>query len=78
MNHLSPQCAVIMDHLLRGGSLTALEATRPPFNTTCLHKRLSEIAATGVIIDDEWETDGKKRWKRYSYKSNQLRLRLVG
>ena len=71
---MSPQCKAIFDHLLRGGTLTALEATRPPFNTTCLHKRLSEIEATGITIDSEWETNGQKRYKRYSYKSNQLRL----
>lgn len=71
---LSPQCTEIFNHLLRGGTLTALEATRPPFNTTCLHKRLSEIKATGVSIDDVWEADGVKRWKRYSYKLGQLRL----
>lgn len=74
---LSPQNQTIFDFLLRGGTLTALEATRPPFNTTCLHKRLSEIEKTGVVIDSEWEGNGKKKWKRYSYHSNQLRLRLV-
>lgn len=74
MNKLSPQCQCIMDHLLRGGTLTAMEAMYQPFGTTCLAKRISEIEKTGVIIDKEWETNGKKRWYRYSYHSAQLRL----
>ena len=71
---LSPQCQTIFDHLLRGGTLTAGEAFAQPFGTTCLAKRISEIEQTGVIIDKTWETDGHKRWYRYSYHSAQLRL----
>ena len=71
---MSPQCQTIFDYLLRGGTLTALEAVQQPFGTTCLAKRISEIEATGVTIDKEWETNGKKRWYRYSYHSMQLRL----
>ena len=71
---LSPQNQTIFDHLLRGGTLTALQAVEQPFGTTCLAKRISEIERTGVHIDKDWETNGKKRWLRYSYHSAQLRM----
>lgn len=74
LGHLSPQCETILSHLIAGGTLTALSAVEQPFGTTCLAKRISEIERTGVEIDKTWETNGKKRWLRYSYHLAQLRL----
>lgn len=67
LGHLSPQCETILSHLIAGGTLTALSAVEQPFGTTCLAKRISEIERTGISIGKDWETDGVKRWKRYSF-----------
>ena len=70
---MSPTCKRIFDHLLRGGSISTLEAMQN-FGCCRLSERIREIEATGIQIDRERVRIGKKHYTRYSYHSNQLRL----
>ena len=70
---MSPQCKAIFDHLLRGGTISTLEAMRD-FGCCRLSERVREIEATGIVIDRERVTVGKKHYTRYGYHSRQLRL----
>lgn len=74
---LSPQCQTIFDYLLRGNSISTLEAMLD-FGCCRLSERIREIEATGIQIDRERVKQNGKTFVRYSYHSNQLRLRLVG
>lgn len=73
MQKLSPQCKAIFDHLLRGGTISTLEAMRD-FGCCRLSERIREIEATGIQIDRERVKLGKKHYTRYGYHSQQLRL----
>lgn len=66
LTHMSPQCKAIFDHLLRGGSISTLEAMRD-FGCCRLSERIREIETTGIIIDRERVKIGKKHYMRYSY-----------
>ena len=73
MNHLSPQNQTIFDYLLRGGSISTMEAMRD-FGCCRLSERIREIEATGIQIDRERIKQNGKHYTRYSYHSRQLRL----
>ena len=70
---MSPQCKAIFDHLLRGGTISTLEAMRD-FGCCRLSERIREIEVTGIQIDRERIKLGKKHYTRYGYHSQQLRL----
>lgn len=70
---MSPQCEAIFNHLLRGGSISTMEAMHD-FGCCRLSERIREISATGIEIDKEWVKVGKKHYVRYSYHSQQMRL----
>ena len=64
--NLSPQCTQIFNHLLRGGSISTMEAMRD-FGCCRLSERIREIEATGIVIDRERVKIGRKTYTRYSY-----------
>lgn len=64
--NLSPQCTQIFNHLLRGGTISTMEAMRD-FGCCRLSERIREIEATGIVIDRERVKIGKKHYTRYSY-----------
>lgn len=68
---MSPQCKTIFDHLLRGYSISTLEAMRD-FGCCRLSERIREIEATGIQIDRERVKIGRKHYTRYSYHSRRL------
>lgn len=71
--NLSPQCKQILDHLLRGGTISTLEAMRD-FGCCRLSERVRELEATGIVIDRERERVGKKTYTRYSYHKTTIQL----
>lgn len=73
MDKLSPQCRAIFEFLLRGNSISTMEAMRD-FGCCRLSERIREIEATGIQIEHEWVKQNGKRFVRYSYHSRQLRL----
>lgn len=73
MHSLSPQCKAIFEHLLRGGSISTMEAMRD-FGCCRLSERIREIESTGIEIDRERIKQNGKHFVRYSYHSMQLRL----
>lgn len=73
MKPLSPQCTALFNHMLRGGSVSTLEAMRD-FGCCRLSERIREIEATGIQIDRERVKQNGKHYTRYSYHSRQLRL----
>lgn len=70
---MSPQCKAIFDHLLRGGTISTLEAMRD-FGCCRLSERIRELERTGIVIDRERVKQNGKTYTRYSYHSQQLRL----
>ena len=63
---LSPQCQTIFDHLLRGGTISTMEAMRD-FGCCRLSERIRELESTGIVIDRERVKIGRKTYTRYSY-----------
>lgn len=74
---MSPQCQTIFDHLLRGGTISTMEAMRD-FGCCRLSERCREIEATGIKLTRTRVKIGKKWFVRYSYYSNPEQLKLVG
>jgi hypothetical protein len=65
MNVTDSQKSEILAHLKAGESLTARECSRL-FDCDRLAARIKEIRDDGHAVDMTWETDGTKRWGRYS------------
>jgi len=61
------QTETILAHLQAGGSITPIDALRE-FGCFRLAARIKEIRAAGFDVDMDLETDGEKRWARYSLK----------
>lgn len=74
---MSPQCEAIFNHLLRGGTISTLEAMRD-FGCCRLSERIAELERTGINITHTWVKVGKKRFMRYSYHAQPQQLKLVG
>lgn len=65
------QMITILTHLKQYGSITSKQAIETYWIT-----RLSEYIRAlrrdmGWVIDDVWETNGDKRWKRYFFYPNK-------
>lgn len=59
------QSAEILRHLQSGRSISPLEALRK-FGSLRLGARIWDLKQAGHDIQRQWETDGQKRWARYS------------
>lgn len=59
------QSAEILRHLQRGRSISPLEALRK-FGSLRLGARIWDLKQEGHDIVRQWETDGEKRYARYS------------
>ena len=54
----------VLQWLEQGKSITPLVALRE-FGALRLGARIYELRRRGYRIDNQWETDGRKRWARY-------------
>lgn len=61
----SQQAHDILRHLQAGKSITPLEALHL-FGCLRLGARIFDLRDAGYPIQTQWETDGAKRWARYS------------
>jgi len=61
------QTETILAHLQSGGSITPIDALRD-YGCFRLAARIKEIRDEGHPVEMVWETDGEKRWARYSLK----------
>jgi galactose mutarotase-like enzyme len=59
------QTAQILDHLQRGKVISPLDALHR-FGCMRLGARIWDLRQQGHPILKEWETDGHKKWARYS------------
>jgi hypothetical protein len=59
------QTAQILDHLKKGRVITPLKALHR-FGCLRLAARIKDLRNDGHPILKEWETDGHKKWARYS------------
>ncbi|TXD96533.1 hypothetical protein ES754_10370 [Psychrobacter frigidicola] len=55
---------IIHNHMLGGKTISTMEAFTQ-YGITCFLQRISELRATGVIIQDETVKQNGKRFKRY-------------
>ena len=55
---------IIHNHMLEGKTISTMEAFAQ-YGITCFLQRISELRATGVIIQDETVKQNGKRFKRY-------------
>lgn len=55
---------IILNHMLAGQSISNMEAY-DLYKMTCFLRRISELRAAGVIIQDEFVEQNGKRFKRY-------------
>jgi hypothetical protein len=61
------QTETILAHLQAGGSITPIDALRE-FGCFRLAARIKDIRDEGHDVQTLWETDGTKKWARYSLK----------
>lgn len=63
----SSQNALILTHLMKGGTITTLTAVRRPFRCCRLSGRIWDLRNEGHDIKDMWKVVGpdKKRVKEY-------------
>ena len=59
------QTETILAHLQAGNSITPIDALRE-FGVFRLAARINDLREAGHDVDMVWETDGDKRWGRYS------------
>ncbi len=59
------QTETILAHLQKGGSITPIDALRD-YGCFRLAARIKELRDEGHPVEMDWETDGEKRWARYS------------
>lgn len=64
------QTETILAHLQAGGSITPIDALRE-FGIFRLAARIKDIRDEGHAVQTDWETDGVKKWARYSLKRAQ-------
>jgi hypothetical protein len=62
---LDSQASEILSHLKSGKTIAPLEALRE-FGCLRLGARIWDLRQQGHPILKEWETDGHKKWARYS------------
>lgn len=55
---------IILNHMLAGQSISTMQAY-DEYDITCLAQRISELRASGIVIDDEMVKHNGKRFKRY-------------
>ncbi len=65
MARTDTQAAQILAHLRAGNSIAPLEAL-DAFGCFRLGARIYDLKAEGHSIITEWESDGEKRWAKYS------------
>lgn len=65
MTRTDTQAAQILAHLRAGNSITPMEAL-DLFGCFRLGARIYDLKAEGHDIITEFETDGEKRWAKYS------------
>lgn len=65
---IASQTDQIRAYLEKGKSLTPLDALHR-FGCLRLGARIWDLRQDGHPIEKEWETDGHKRWARYSMRS---------
>lgn len=61
------QTATILAHLQAGESITPMDALRD-FGCFRLAARIKDIRDEGYDVQMDWDTDGTKKWARYSLK----------
>jgi len=61
------QTETILAHLQAGGSITPIDALRD-YGCFRLAARIKDIRDEGHDVQTDWETDGVKKWARYSLK----------
>lgn len=66
------QTETILAHLQSGGSITPIDALRE-FGCFRLAARIKELRDSGHDVQTAWDTDGEKRWARYSLASRKGR-----
>lgn len=59
------QTETILAHLKNGGSITPIDALRD-YGCFRLAARIKEIRDEGHDVQTTWDTDGTKKWARYS------------
>lgn len=59
------QTETILAHLKAGGSITPIDALRD-YGCFRLAARIKDLRDEGHPVEMTWETDGEKRWARYS------------
>lgn len=57
-------CQLILNHMLAGKTISNMQAY-DQYGMTCFLQRISDLRATGVIIQDETVKQNGKRYKRY-------------
>ncbi len=78
MTILDSQASQILAHLGEGKSISPLEALHL-FGCLRLGARIFDLKAAGHDIAMEWETDGTKKWARYSLaRRTEMRCDAVG
>ena len=55
---------IIMAHLMAGKTITNMQAY-DEYSITCLAQRISELRASGIVIQDEIVKQNGKHFKRY-------------
>lgn len=65
---------IIMAHLMSGKSITNMEAYNRYAMTSAI-RRISELRADGVLIQDEFIKQNGKRFKRYWVNADSEQLR---
>lgn len=59
------QTETILAHLKNGRSITPIDALRD-YGCFRLAARIKELRDSGHDVQTAWDTDGEKRWARYS------------
>lgn len=59
------QTETILAHLQAGGSITPIDALRE-YGCFRLAARIKDLREAGYDVETGWETDGVKKWARYS------------
>jgi hypothetical protein len=59
------QTETILAHLEAGHSITPLDALRE-YGCFRLAARIKDLRDAGHDVQTDWETDGEKKWARYS------------
>lgn len=70
---LNTQKEQVFNHLKEHGSLTSWDAiTR--YHITRLSEYIHQLRNEGLRVEDVWETDGIKHWKRYLLRETPFKI----